>query len=254
MEKTTTITQNRRNIEWMLLMYLLTVVFPYDLIIQHNLWTPTLRISAFILFLFYYRYYQRKVGLLLPVQKVKVIALTWMIPLITLTISNIIYLWILNEPTNPLNPLNLLMTLPVTILVVMSEELLFRGQLIQHYFANETLLKRILFSSLVFAALHLLNLFSGIPIGQVLLQVVYTWVLGMVLGTAYAFTQHMMVPIMLHFCFNVVNQTIYQQLAVSNPNWLYFVVNSLIGILVMIYCLYLLRFVIPSKHLQNEEM
>ena len=78
------------------------------------------------------------------------------------------------------------------------EEVIFRGLLIgllkKKY---EGALKIILISSVVFSAVHLTNLI-GMNIISVLLQVVYTLVIGMVLGTVYYRSGDLISVILVH--------------------------------------------------------
>lgn len=94
----------------------------------------------------------------------------------------------------------------VTLMGVVFEELLCRG-LIQNIlverFHDVSPWKGIVYASGIFAVMHLLNLFAkpGFVVGT-LTQVVYTFSLGLLLGTIYYLTGDLGLPMALHFVFN----------------------------------------------------
>ncbi len=76
-------------------------------------------------------------------------------------------------------------TLLATVLVGASEELLFRGQVLPAYLeagGRGSKVKAILVSSLLFSVFHATNLFGGLPVSSLLLQMGN----AMVLGVAFA--------------------------------------------------------------------
>jgi membrane protease YdiL (CAAX protease family) len=83
------------------------------------------------------------------------------------------------------------------------EELMFRG-LVFHWFRDVSVRKQILISGLGFGGLHLLGLFSGIEPLVILSQVYMAAAFGIIFGYARARDYSIMIPILVHFTFNLV--------------------------------------------------
>ena len=76
----------------------------------------------------------------------------------------------------------LLLAAVTTALVGFSEETVFRGMVLHAIARNRTLFAGLAVSSLMFAALHLVNVLGGSPVQMVLIQFVITLILGVFLG------------------------------------------------------------------------
>ena len=93
------------------------------------------------------------------------------------------------------------------LLGVILEEILFRF-IIQNSLVNASSVKRILGSALIFALFHLLNLVNIRTIDQlvaVLLQVAYTFGLGLMLAIIYEYSYSLPLCMLFHLVFNVFN-------------------------------------------------
>lgn len=94
----------------------------------------------------------------------------------------------------------------VTLMGVAFEELLCRGliqNILVEHFAESSPWRGIVWASGIFAALHFLNLFANphFVVGT-FTQVLYTFSMGMLLGTVYYLTGDLGLPMALHFVFN----------------------------------------------------
>lgn len=76
----------------------------------------------------------------------------------------------------------LLLTAVTTALVGFSEETMFRGILLHAVARDRTMLAGLAVSSLLFAALHLVNVFGGSPVQAVIVQFFLTLVFGVFFG------------------------------------------------------------------------
>jgi membrane protease YdiL (CAAX protease family) len=83
------------------------------------------------------------------------------------------------------------------------EELVFRG-LVFHWLREAGARKQILVSGLGFGGLHLLGLFSGIEPVVILAQVYIAASFGIIFGYARALDYSIMIPILVHFTFNMI--------------------------------------------------
>lgn len=230
----------RRAVELLFLIYLLVIVFPYDLFIHDSQWQETIRILVFIIYLVFFVYYAQREGIQRPKFKRWQIAWLWVLPTFLICGSNMIYLAISNRPLNPLNHQVFWFSLPLVTLLVVMEELIFRGLLIDNVYMSKSPLYAVLMSSIIFGLFHLLNLFSNTNILAVLIQVLYSFVLGIVCATAYVITKNFLFPIAIHVAFNVLNNQLYPLLVSADPDWLYYVINGAIGVVVLGYCIWLL--------------
>lgn len=102
------------------------------------------------------------------------------------------------------------------LLVALLEEVVFRGLVLSFFvikfssnnvenkgkIKNPYTLKVIFFSSLVFAVVHIVNLFGGASIGATLMQVGYSFLLGSALSLVMIKTQNIFVPVLIHFVYN----------------------------------------------------
>lgn len=111
------------------------------------------------------------------------------------------------------------------------EEKIFRSLFI--YSDDKYKWKSILLSSLVFSLSHIFNGFSI----QTLMQVIYTFGLGVALGSIYAYGGGFIYSFLLHFVFNFFNGTLYNYFRPTKIDTLYIVSNVIIGAIIVTYYL-----------------
>ena len=94
------------------------------------------------------------------------------------------------------------------LLGVVLEEIIFR-YIIQNSLVNASSIKRIFGSAAIFALFHLLNLVNIRSVDgliTVLLQVAYTFGLGILLAIIYEYSYSLPLCMAFHLCFNVFNE------------------------------------------------
>lgn len=98
----------------------------------------------------------------------------------------------------------------VALSIAIAEELAFRGlilPLVAIKFSEKNcrfkVIKVLIFSSLAFSLVHLLNLFSGVSIGLVLMQLGYSFLLGAGLCFLTIKSGNLILPILMHFIYNL---------------------------------------------------
>ncbi|MCQ2742986.1 MAG: CPBP family intramembrane metalloprotease [Bacilli bacterium] len=122
----------------------------------------------------------------------------------------------------------------------MAEEMLFRAALLgllQERTQKEWIL--ILISAAIFSISHAVNFLSGVFI-PVLVQMGYTFVLGLFLGMMYLRGGKLTLTILLHFLFNFVNNALFSCLYQGEWNLAFFITNISLGLIAFIYWLVLL--------------
>lgn len=119
------------------------------------------------------------------------------------------------------------------------EEILFRGILFTFF---HTLFQdkknggiyAILLSSVAFGAIHLVNIFSNPPLA-VLAQVAYSFLLGLVLSLVYAGSGNFILPVLGHFLFNALNDTVPSTFLFYSMDTTYYLFSAVLGAFGLLY-------------------
>lgn len=128
---------------------------------------------------------------------------------------------------------NIYLDIIFAVVIVFNEEIIFR-LLMQNSFGYYSPLRRIVTTSLIFAAFHIISFISTLDPFE-LLRVIYAFGLGMILGLIYEYSRNILAPIIFHFAFNFFNQVIFNCIAIFlNPIY-YIVVNMAVALVVLIY-------------------
>ena len=171
------------------------------------------------------------------------------IPFILVTISNFIFaLFTRNLIVQEVDFLYLLVDgVLLNSLIVVAEELLFRALLLMFFLREKSPFKSILYSSLIFGAVHLVNISSVATILPAFVQVVYTFFLGLLVATAYYFTENFIIPFLIHFAFNFFNDKLFSALFRYEATWLFYTINSLVIILSLAYGVWVYYYLMRKK-------
>jgi len=94
------------------------------------------------------------------------------------------------------------------LMIVISEEVVFRGivfPLLLIRFENDKYryIKSLIISALIFAVVHIFNIFGGGNIGYNLLQVLYSFAIGAVFSFLMAKTGNILIPTVIHYVYNL---------------------------------------------------
>lgn len=126
-----------------------------------------------------------------------------------------------------------------TLFIAVSEEIVFR-LFIHNSLANTSSVKRIFGSAAIFALMHLLNIINVRYLDAlvtVLLQTVYTFGLGLLLGVLYEYSHSLTGAMLLHFCFNFFNTTLFQYLNGYTSTLAFYLTAVVIAVVVGAYAL-----------------
>lgn len=159
-----------------------------------------------------------------------------LLPLLLITFSNVIVGFILGISPNLIsNWVTFSLGAFIDALTALAEELIFRVVIISHLMTYSSRTRTLLYSSLIFALIHLVNISSISMIVFSLVQIAYTLILGLILGGVYMMKKNYVYIVCLHFLFNFINGTLTQHMY-HFPNDLTFIlVNVIIGGLVLVY-------------------
>ena len=230
------------SIVYLICLILLVNSLPFGLFIKNEVVLFVVNIVIKIGSIIYILYYLKKEelnNLQIDNPKVSYIKL---LPLILLCYSNFIVVLFQNsEPHTNISILNIVSGFFISIGVAIIEELLFRGQVLEEFLKSKGKLLSIVYSSLIFGSIHLLNISSLSSIPMVLVQVCYTFFLGLVLSLIYTATKNILFPIMFHFLFNFINDILIVELFNIKWDLTFFVVNIMIGIVLLLYVVIFLR-------------
>ena len=164
-------------------------------------------------------------------------------PFILLSFTNFIVIFANQEIMNiKIDYKSIILNFGFCLLTAVFEEILFRFVLIKEFHKTNNNLLTIIYSAISFGAIHLLNIGSISSILPSLAQVAYTAFLGLILGLIYLFTNNLIYPIVLHFCFNFFNNTLVTALYPLKWNLNFFLINIAIGILIFIYAYIIFKF------------
>lgn len=234
--------ENKRR--WYSIAYIVCVVLllssiPFSMLINNEIISFILTTSLKIIATLYLFCYIKKDGLDKPLLEKHKKRNLLLIPLIILPLSNIFVALFTNLKLNEsINYFNIISGIIDAIIVLIYEEILFRGLVFNELLKTKKVNIAIIIQALIFGSIHLLNINSLGSVPFILAQVIYTAYLGVILGIIYFKTKNIIYPIIFHLLFNVFNNVISVNLFIINWDYKFFLINILIGIITIIYAIY----------------
>ena len=221
----------------LILIYLLFVSIPFSMFIKNETVVYILNISMRALFIPFFFIYVKKENLLsLNKPEFKLVDFKYM-PFLLLTVSNLIVSLISKFEMLEVSNIEIIKSLVLSAFIAFNEELVFRVVVCKELIVTQTRFKTILFSSIVFGLVHLLNINSLGSIPYVLLQVVYSFGIGLILSLIYTQSYNFVYIFMLHFLFDFLNGFLISDLFELEYNFVFFIVNISIGVMIGLYAL-----------------
>ena len=222
-----------------LFIFLFTASFPFSLFIHDDNITYILNVSlrcAFLVFAFIYIY---KVKLDFPKLKSLKKSSLKLLPFLIICFSNFLVCLITKSSVlSEFDGIDLLKSLFLVLLIAVGEELVFRSLLFNQFRKTLSFLKSALFSSLIFSVIHLFNITGVDTIVPSLIQVVYSFGLGMILCYMYETGQNYLLIIVFHFLFNFLNDYLVTFIYELNWDVWFYVINSCVGLVIIAYYLF----------------
>lgn len=234
-----------RNLLIYILLFIFVAAFPIDLINTTELNKGLIMIALRLVLLSYFVYELIR-------NRVKIFGLTnfvnllFCIPLALCWFSNLISASINGCFKTPsFDAALFVVTIALCLINVITEEIVFR-LFLQNQFTNATPIKRILFSALVFSLMHLINLANVSSIDAlitVVVQVVYNFGLGLILGFIFEYSHSLVSCVIFHFGFNLFNSILIQYYQVSIDQITFYVTAVIIALVLAIYLLLVYKFI-----------
>lgn len=175
----------------------------------------------------------------------------FLLPLLLITITNLFVVIVTKAPVTDLNQVLVTKGLGVALLAVLAEELVFRVVLIDQLLKKNTPLVTIVISALIFGSIHLANITSLASILPNLVQVAYTTCLGLGAGLLYVFTKNFVWPFLFHLLFNILNGVIIPSAFAINIDYVYYLVNGSIAVLIGIYGILIYIYLAKKEAINN---
>lgn len=162
------------------------------------------------------------------------------LPFVTIVFSNIFVSLLLDYPRAIFDwKVLILEGLVFNILVSVAEEVVFRFIVLTALTQKYKPGKALVLSSLIFGGIHLVNISSFATMVPVLIQVIYTTVLGLILGLLYLNTKNIFTVFTFHFLFNFINGTLSSILFIYETNIYYYGLTALVGVNALLYLAWL---------------
>ena len=220
----------------LILVYLLLVSIPFSLFIHNELVVSILQISMKILYIPFFFIYVKKEGISsIDKPLFKLFDLKYL-PFLLITFSNYLVVVFANTPKNTdISLLYIILDIITCLLISFNEELIFRVVINKEMIKTLSRFKTILFSSLIFGLIHLVNISSLASIPYVLLQVLYSFGLGLLLSLIYTKTYNFIYIFIIHFLFDYLNGYLIPEIYLLDYNYIFFIVNASIAILLIAY-------------------
>ena len=160
----------------------------------NTLWVVEITLTAITVF-FTVKYFSwKEVGF----SKLQTKQLLWMVPSIILLVvmwAVVISLSAKNGLSN--EQVNLISLVGFTTLLVgFSEELMYRGILLNSFLKTRSKTSAILISAVGFSLLHSVNILGGLGVGQMLVQLIFTFMFGLLFALLYLRIKNL-IPLMI---------------------------------------------------------
>lgn len=177
--------------------------------------------------------------------KVKLRDLLWCLPCLLVAIVNFPFTAIISGAAK-VERVDLIWLFALDCLGIgLLEELLFRGilqSLLFDVFKKKRVIFAVFVNSLVFGAWHLVNLFAGAGIGDTLLQVGYSFLIGGMLSAVFLRTGNLWVCVFLHALFDFGGLIVTRLGTGAFQDITFWVLTAVTGVLCLCHVLlYLLR-------------
>ena len=219
------------------LLFVFVAAFPIDRIPVDLIYKETILIGLRILLIGFYIYIIVKNKMkIFGVANLKM--LLFCIPFFLACFSNMIAANIDGAAVPSNMPGDLLATsIILSLLIAISEEIVFR-LFIQNSLTKCGSFKRILGSAGIFAAMHLINLTNVSNVDAlvtVLVQVVYDFGLGLLLGFMYEYGHSISSCMILHFSFNLCNEVLVKYYGFTSSQLCFYLTAVVIAIILILY-------------------
>lgn len=220
--------------------FLLLISIPFQTFIHNELLVLGLMTVSRLLFCFLCLYFVKK-DQLIPLKKPKELSAEalFFLPFFLLCGSNFLTLFFSENFQFQFQISTFLSYFIYYLSVALSEELLFRFVLVNYFKNTVSPFQCVLFSSFIFGIIHCLALLNGADFFSVFIQCLYSFGLGFVFSFSYIRTQNLLLPIVLHFIFNLINDTLFSFVIGNIDLLIYYLINGIVAVVFSLYGIFL---------------
>ena len=217
-----------------ILLYIGISCLPFDLIPVPSFVHYIFKILAQVAIIIFIRYFLKKSPLSKDVQKKNSISIVWFIPLFIVCFSNFFCLIDKNNSVVFSFDIDLIFAIMLSLFIAYNEEYIFRMLLIDNLNTDKPIMK-ILISSTIFAACHLSHFLSSFnPVD--LIDVVYTFFIGIILGLIFVYTNKFVFVYLFHASYNVINGDFSRYwIHFGSASNSFYLINITVGIIAAVY-------------------
>ncbi len=233
-----------------LVAYVVTITFPVYAFTNDMLVIRIVELSlraAFLIFIILFSYFTRLAKSYTGATRYSNLFL--LLPIFFVAFTNIFYLGVIQGKTSVYNPFtDVLNTLKFSSLVVtaIEMEILFRF-IIQRNLTLSHKIVRILVAAAIYAITSIVivfysDMYFNSDTGRIvfmnpidLLEVVFQFGIGIILGFLYEYTNNLAVPISFNIIYTLSNQILFKVRLSDNPHWSYYLTISLIAAFAISY-------------------
>lgn len=216
-------------------LFLFITSIPLERVISSSWVLFSIQIISRLGFFIFALYYIHKEELsTLSFKRLRINALL-ILPFLLLCFSNYFVALVQNSPKISSSTEFMIQSISVYAFTALNEELVFRGVLFPLFKKKYSTFISMLYSSFIFGTIHLLNINSLASIPYILIQVLYCFALGMLFSFLYMHTENILIPILFHFLFNVINDTWVSNHFDISWNFYFFLINIGLAFIFAIY-------------------
>lgn len=176
----------------------------------------------------------------------------WFLPLIIVCFSNFFCLFDKESSITYSFSLKMFLDICLSIFIAWNEEYIFRLLLINNFDKQKSPLFKIFVSSSIFALCHLTHFLSSFnPIA--LIDVLYTFGLGIIFGFIFVYSNSIIAVFVFHSLFNIINNNLASTwIHYGSSNAFYYLTNILVGLIAGMYLLALYLFKLRKSNLNKQ--
>lgn len=234
----------------MIFAYIAVTAFPFNYLTDSEIALNLCGIVARIGYIIYIVLHLKKLGLLHE-ERVASPNIILFIPLLVVCSSNFFAAGLENAHFNSIDYALLGTQIGLSFMTAIAEEIIFRKAAF-FLFPDKHPLLRIFYCAAIFGAAHIVNIIPSFnPI--VLLQVLYTFGLGLIVGLLYEYGGLLVACMVYHFLFNTLNNDIASAAFISTDSIRWISTNILFGVSAAIYCLSIYLIVLRKRDEVKED-
>jgi len=226
--------------------FLFCASFPIDLIVKNNaLICSVVKLCLLIAFLIFFLIYKKKTSLNFKPNTFNVKNFLILLPVFLACGSNFSNFLFGNATYQNTANETFIVTVLLTLMTAIDEEIVFR-YVFEGNLKTENKLYRILIAAGVFGLSHITIFLSTFnPVS--LVNIIYTFAVGLVLGFIYEYVGCLYACMFFHFLFNLFNSNLFEAIASCELNFTYYLCNIGVGTIVGIYVLLIYLFVLKKQ-------